>query len=197
MSDQPYQNEHLSCFMDGELEDIHSVQSALGSREVHACWHRYHIIRDILRDSRPVKLSNDFCSRLMQSLENEPAVFNPRPFRSRKLPFNHSILKPVAGLAIAASVATVTVFLLQNVYLSPAGNGVPVVASAPQTESSMLALNERRNTGSGVAPVAVEGEEVIEDDSLNAYLIRHMEYASSGGTGMLPYVRLAGYDSSQ
>lgn len=196
MSDQTYQNEHLSCFMDGELEDIHAVRSALGSREVHACWHRYHIIRDILRDSRPVKLSNDFCSRLMQSLENEPIVFNPRTLRARKLPFKQSMLKSVAGLAIAASVATVTVFLLQNVYLPSADNGIPAVANAPQLESSVLALNGSRSAGSGMA-VAVDGEELVEDDSLNAYLIRHMEYVSAGGTGMLPYVRLAGYDSSQ
>ena len=197
MSDQLYRNEQLSCFMDGELKDIHAVKNALGSREVRACWHRYHLIRDILRDSRPVKLSNDFCFRLMQTLENEPIIFNPRTLRSRKLPFAKNILKPVAGLAIAASVATVTVFLLQDVYLSPAGDGFTVAANTPRVEPAKLALNEGRNAGSGMA-VAVEGEGTVsEDDSLNAYLIRHMEYASAGGTGMLPYVRLAGYDSSQ
>lgn len=197
MSDQLYRNEQLSCFMDGELKDIHAVENALGSQEVHACWHRYHLIRDILRDSRPVKLSNDFCFRLMQALENEPTVFTPRKLRSQKHPFARNVLRPVAGLAIAASVATVTVFLLQNVYLSPADDDYTVAANTPQVEPSDLALNESRNAGSGMA-VAVEGEGTVsEDDSLNAYLIRHMEYASAGGTAMLPYVRLAGYDSSQ
>lgn len=182
--------------MDGELEGIHAVKSALGSREVHACWHRYHMIRDILRDSRPVKLSNDFCLRLMQTLENEPAVFNPRALRSRKSPFTKNILKPVAGLAIAASVATVTVFLLQNVYLSPAGDNITVAANTPRVESPKLALTSQP-AGSGMT-VAVEGEATASEDDLNAYLIRHMEYASAGGgAGMLPYVRLAGYDSSQ
>lgn len=195
MSEQPYRNEQLSCFMDGELKDIHAVTNALGNREVHARWHRYHMIRDVLRDSRPVRLSNDFCLRLMQTLENEPIVFNPRTARSRKLPFTKNILKPVAGLAIAASVATVTVFLLQGVYLAPADAPLTVAVNTPKVDS--VAVNQGRNAGAAGVAAAVEGEGLSEDESLNAYLIRHMEYASAGGTGMLPYVRLAGFDSSQ
>lgn len=202
MSDQPYQNEQLSCFMDGELKDLDAVTNALGNREVHACWRRYHVIRDILRDSRPVRLPNDFCVRLMQALESEPAIFNPRMSRPRKPSFTRHILKPVAGLAIAASVATVTVVLWQNVYLSPATDSYSVAANTPNTPSRDLPkVLAAQNPGMGlpgVAKVADEDGAASEEDSLNAYLIRHMEYTSAGGgTGMLPYVRLAGYDNSQ
>lgn len=185
--------------MDGELKDIHAITNALGDREVHACWQRYHMIRDILRDSRPVRLSNDFCLRLMETLENEPTVLSPRTLRSRKLPFTSKILKPVAGLAIAASVATVTVFLLQNVYLSPTGEAFTVAVNEPRTDSAnVVAVNQNPGGSAAGMAVPVDGQgAAIEDDSLNAYLIRHMEYATAGGSGMLPYVRLAGYDSSQ
>lgn len=199
MSDQPYRNEQLSCFMDGELKDLDAVTNALGNREVHACWRRYHIIRDILRDSRPVRLPNDFCLRLMQTLENEPVIFNPRMSRPRKPFFTKHILKPVAGLAIAASVATVTVVLWQNVYLSPAAGSFTVAANTPAHDSPKTLAAQNQGMGlPGVAMASDEEGAANEDDSLNAYLIRHMEYASAGGgTGMLPYVRLAGYDNSQ
>lgn len=185
--------------MDGELKDLQAVTNAVENRETHACWHRYHMIRDILRDSRPVKLSGDFCFRVMQALESEPTVFNRHTPRSRKSPFTRNIIKPVAGLAIAASAAAVTVFLLQNVYLSPVGDAYTAAANVPLSDSPKVAVNQNQSAGSAGMAVVVEGEGgVIEDESLNAYLIRHMEYASAGGgTGMLPYVRLAGYDNSQ
>lgn len=198
MSDKQYRNEQLSCFMDGELKDTHAVTNALGNREIHACWHRYHMIRDILRDSRPIKLPSDFCVRVMQTLESEPTVFSPHTSRSRKSPFTKNIFKPVAGLAIAASAAAVTVFLLQSVYLSPVDDSLTVAANTPLKGSAKVAVNQNRDAGSAGVALAVEGEVPAgEDDSLNAYLIRHMEHASASGAGMLPYVRLAGYDNSQ
>lgn len=188
MIDKPSRTEQLSCFMDGEADRNLKQVIAHHDEETRSCWRRYHLIRDVLRDGQPLKLSSGFCDRVMQALESEPVIFCPN--RISRARFASKVLKPVAGLAIAASVAAVTVFSLQTLYLSPSDAPLTVAATAPQPAASapgnLAAVSGRADT------------RVSEDDNLDAYLIGHMEHASAAGAqGIMPFVRLAGYERSQ
>lgn len=189
MIDKQSRTEQLSCFMDGETDGDLKQAVAHRDEETRGCWRRYHLIRDVLRDAQPLKLSSGFCDRVMQALENEPVVFCPnRLVRSR---LSAKYLKPVAGLAIAASVAAVTVFSLQTLYLSPSSDApLTVAATVPQPATS---ASGNLTVVSGRADTRAS-----EDDNLDTYLIGHMEHASAAGAqGIMPFVRLAGYERSQ
>jgi sigma-E factor negative regulatory protein RseA len=188
MIDKQSRTEQLSCFMDGEVDRNLKQAVAQHDEETRGCWRRYHLIRDVLRDAQPLKLSSGFCDRVMHALENEPVIFCPNRIARSRLSAKY--LKPVAGLAIAASVAAVTVFSLQTLYLSPSDAPLAVAATVQQpavpASGNLTVVSGRADTGAS------------EDDNLDAYLIGHMEHASAAGAqGIMPFVRLAGYERSQ
>lgn len=184
-------NESLSCFMDGELKDHTALLDKLkNSSETKASWFRYHVIRDTLRDSRSVNLSADFSSRVMQALESEPTIINPRFFRYQAA-FRKRMLKPVAGLAIAASVAAITVFTMQTFYMPDSRTGLNVASSASPVQPIPTSSPDDPHLA---ATVSAEKQ---HDDDLNSYLLEHMEHSAAGVQGMMPYVRLAGFEDSQ
>lgn len=185
-------NESLSSFMDGELDDHAAVLEKLKNcEETKACWLRYHVIRDTLRDSRTFNFSADFSNRVMHALTNEPVIVNPRFARYRASLRRH-LFKPAAGLAIAASVAAITVFTMQTFYMRDAQEGFNV-ASNPAAPAYPIA-----NVSPSDSPVShVAATERQHDDDLNSYLLEHMEHSAAGVQGMMPYVRLAGFEDTQ
>jgi sigma-E factor negative regulatory protein RseA len=183
-SNEQSRHEFLSCLMDGELEKSKQTMEQLSRcGEAKSFWLRCHIIREAIRDSQPSLLSHNFSQRVMQALENEPVVFNPRA--ARRL----HVLKPIAGLAIAASVAAVTVFGIRAYYM-PDDQQIGQLASnsaATSSEPVMLAQSQTQ-------PATPSKY----DDELNAYVLGHMEHAAAGRVqGMMPYVRLAEFEDSQ
>jgi hypothetical protein len=94
------------------------------------------------------------------------------------------LFKPLAGLAIAASVAVVAVLSLQSVR-QEAPSATSTIATAPVTAES---------AGSDVAPLLANTpvNPSTGAQSLDVYLVNHNEYAVN--RGMLPYVRLVGHD---
>ena len=90
------------------------------------------------------------------------------------------MIRPFAGVALAASVAVVAVVSLQNIR-SDQPDAAPVVATAPPAPQDYIRADGMP------APVAA-------GSSLDAYLVNHNEYAVNRGMrgGMLPYVRIVG-----
>ena len=169
-------HEQLSALLDDELAD--SEQSllirqlvrdpALSERLLH-----YQTISDALHDNLPQQVDTRFHERVHAAVQQEAAI-NAAPFRYGAL------LKPLAGLAVAASVAVVAVVSLQTVrQQDPAATAA--VASAPTTDSYIRA-------GNAPAPVAPAR-------GLDVYLVNHNEFAVNRNMqGMLPYVRIVGQD---
>jgi negative regulator of sigma E activity len=180
--------------MDGEADDfLHQ----LGQNETaRACWYRFHLIRTIIRDGQML-LGTDFHKRVMQSLENEPTVFAPKTSLRRKLPIEKQHIKSIAGLAIAATVAAVTVLGFQNFYSPEQGT---LMLSSLNDDSAVPAVMDYASENN---LVSTEAEMILARDAigneLDSYLVGHMEQTTGGGNaqGMLPYARLAGYDDSQ
>jgi sigma-E factor negative regulatory protein RseA len=194
MSDKLFDAEQVSRCMDGEATEY--LEKLSQSEKARNCWCRFHFIRSIMRDSQTIPLRTDFHERVMQALEDEPTVFAPNLISRPNTSINKHILKPLAGLAIAATVAAVTVLGYQGFYNTQPSQ--PLLSST-NTDSVPVAIE--------VAPesnlVSTEAEKILATESigdeLDTYLLGHMEQTAGGGNAqaMLPYVRLAGYSESQ
>mgnify|MGYP001815065086 FL=1 len=167
-------HEQLSALVDDELD---AAEQALLLRQIGADavlrerLARYQLISDSLQNHLPPRLDVGFYSSVHAALQDEPAVHVEA---SRFA----GMVKPVAGLAVAASVAVVAVLSLQSVRNEDPSSPV---ASAPVAQDYLRAEIKAPPAASPHAP-----------QGLNAYLVNHNEYAVN--RGMLPYVRLVGHE---
>jgi sigma-E factor negative regulatory protein RseA len=174
-------NEHLSSLMDGEVnrETGRFLIRRLGADdELCATWARYHLARDCLRHSDGSLAGHNLAERLRLAIERENAPSTGRRFTS-------GWLRPVAGAAIAASVAVMAVLAVAPLGQegAPAGNqvaqpaGVPAFTS-PQSLTPAPASQQANLSGKSAG-----------DSRMNAYLLRHYQAAgSSGARGFVTFV---------
>ncbi len=205
MSVTNQQNEHLSGLMDDEPADFSSaatLDKLCKDADLKGCWQRYHLIGDIMRERNIPSLSGDFSQRVMSALENEPTILAPpvsRPASQPSLP--QRFLKPVAGLAIAASVAAVTVFSMQNILTTDTPNPHNLASLATTSQSSPLNkpfASQPTVSAAGLLPASASAPVESGEESLNSYILRHMESSPTGNMqGGLSYVKLAGFDEKQ
>ena len=199
----PVSNERLSAFVDGELEGPARdaiVDALYEDPELRRAWERFHLIGDTMRGTGPVPGADAIARNVGANLAGGPVVrLKPRARRSR--------LHPLAGLAIAAAIAGIAVLGLHR--LDGGGVPPPQIADASRSESaaavSALAAPDRSEVHvASVAerPVRTEASRLqwsgVAPDAearLNAYLVSHNEYAGDGVRGVLPYVRIVGYQT--
>jgi sigma-E factor negative regulatory protein RseA len=173
-------HEQLSALVDDELAE--PEQALLAGRiardaDLHQRLLRYQLISDALRNQLPERIDPAFSSRVQAAVRNEALV--PPAAGAGRLA---AMLKPVAGLAVAASVATVAVFSLQTVREDEPS--VAAVASAPAPADYIRS----RDTATPDSRPQVE-------KNLDIYLVNHNEYAVNRGMqGMLPYVRIVSHE---
>ena len=169
-------HEQLSALVDDELE---AVEQALLLKQLGADdllrkrLARYQFISDALQNHLPPQLDVGVHNSVQLALQDEPAVHVEQPRFA-------GMIKPVAGLAVAASVAVVAVLSLQSVR-TEAPSSTQAVASAPVVQDYLRAEIKTPPAGTQHAP-----------QSLNAYLVNHNFYAVN--RGKMPYVRLVGHE---
>ncbi|MGB5177969.1 MAG: sigma-E factor negative regulatory protein [Gammaproteobacteria bacterium] len=169
-------HEQLSALVDDELE---AAEQALLLRQIAAdpvlCERlaRYQLISDALQNHLPPRLEVGFHNCVQAALQDEPAIH----VGSSRFA---GMVKPLAGLAVAASVAVVAVLSLQSIR-TEIPSSTAAVASAPAAQDYLRAEIKAPPAASPQAP-----------QGLNAYLVNHNEYAVT--RGMLPYVRLVGHE---
>ena len=131
-ADTEQSGERISSLMDGGLDDSVDVESCLDhlveNKEASHCWGRYHLIGDALKRNLPPVIDNQLASRVMAELENEPTVLAPSRIKL-------SLGKQMAGMAVAASVATVAVLGVQFMYKEDVTAPSPQIA---QLQGSQL-----------------------------------------------------------
>ena len=192
--------ELTSALLDGEL-DPDTQQRAIsamldaGEQELER-FGRYRLIGDMIRGESSV-LATSVASRVRHSLIDEPVVLAPPRRQPRQW------LRPVAGLAVAASVATAAVFVAPKLMTEP---GVDA-----ESESVQLAADARQLT---VSPVLVSAgaekpklpasRESTEkswqaltprlEDRLNRLVVEHHEFGGRTGiNGPVPHIGLVSY----
>lgn len=181
MSNHDDMKEKLSAFVDNELNtsDEGRVMAALEKDvELRRTWERYHLMRSALRQDLGAMVMPDVIERVAARIESEPV--NVVAFRRQKM------VRHVGTLAIAASVAAIAIAGVQWLNQPASAPLPPVAASQPAAGNIIRASSMRWNM-----------KEPEAESALNAFLIEHNEFASSSGIGgMMPYVRVVGYDNS-
>jgi sigma-E factor negative regulatory protein RseA len=166
--------EHLSSLMDGELSSetgLFLTRRLSSDEAMRDTWERYHLIRDCIRQPGSKQLVTSLCAKLSASLDAEEAP-------GVSLWHNHRWLKPVTGLAIAASVA-----LMAIVVTAPQPGELPGTADTalsttvnqPFVSPNTLALAPP-SQAVGYSPT-----QHVNSNRLNAYLLRHNQMARTAG----------------
>jgi sigma-E factor negative regulatory protein RseA len=176
--------EHLSALVDGEIsrETSRFLVRRLGADdELRATWTRYHLVRDCLRHQDGVSAGEDLCARVSLALESE----QPGK-RFRTLPT--AWFKPVAGLAIAASVA-----LMAVVAVGPGIPGAPQSASelAGEMEFEQFTSPQSLTSAPYSSAVSYSGQSGTASTGrkMDSYLVRHYQVTgASGGKGFVAFV---------
>lgn len=179
----------LSALVDDELDGLEidlALRRLCRDSDLQACWSRYHLISDVMQGHLPDALDPGFSARIRQAIAVEPL---PRPV-GKPLP---AWYKPVTGFGLAASIVLVALF------------GIKLTQTdAPLAPSARLAANTL--SAPALTPVAVRPAATVRPtDALNepvearlsSYLVNHNGYASLNSMhGMLPYVRMVGYQQT-
>jgi len=172
---------------------------------------RYRMIGEVMRHELPEDIDTDFHHAVMARIRDEAssprsattqpaALIAPTPVTAR------SWFKPFAGVAVAASVALVTVALWQplqeqvDILDGVQGGGL---ASADQQRIQQLGQQLQGSAVQASSRVQTQGmrwklenESPVLQRKLNAYLVNHTEYSNSM-QGLIPQARVAGFDAQQ
>lgn len=180
-------NERLSCFLDGELSS-HGEQQVLDrlrhDSELQGQWERYQLISDCLRNNLPVVAMRDLAGRVSDALKSEPVILAPR---HRSVQFG-KLAKRVAGVGVAATIATVAVLMVQSGPNNEVSQGNGQIAAT---------VNDQASQPANVRRVAVRESSEVQA-KLNPYLVNHNEYSvSTGVQGMMPYMRIVSYPAHE
>jgi len=179
--------EQLSAMVDNQLPEEEQellVARLMGDRSLLDCWRRYHLIRDALRGQLPDSASPMLSDRVRDALRDEPL---PRVGTHRSAP---AWLKPLAGLAVAASVAMVAILAVRSVQEDTAPQMVAASEAVQQQLAAPKEVMRVRGTRWNVGTPRVAAQ-------LNNYLVNHGEYAVSGMPAIGPHVRIVGYDTGR
>jgi sigma-E factor negative regulatory protein RseA len=191
--------EQLSALVDDELAQEASsvIESLLEDNDAKETWSRYHLIGNSLRGQLPEHIV-DISSNVSQAIASEPTILAPaKKSSSRK---SSDLMKPVMGFAIAASVAAVAIFNVQQanqiseIGQSP-GTGQPVIAQSSIATSQPSLATSPQLVNQQTAQAQVYQVKHI-DPRLNRYLVNYNEYrANTVVSGMPPHVRMVANDA--
>ena len=181
-------HEKISALVDGE--DIAGraevLDHLLKDEALRARWARYHLITDCLRGHLSHTVS-DISATIRHRLRDEPAILAP----ARKQPFG---FKPLAGLAIAASVAVFALLAVPMGERAGPARPVAVAASPPASDPvSSVTLEAPPVLPAGAGRVAS-----VVDQRMKNYLVNHSEFRSNGGiNGIPPYARVVTFEARE
>ncbi len=177
----------ISELLDDELSTSDSrvvLEGIMEDRELRGVWERYHLIRAAMHRELDVIMRPAIADRIGAVVASANVVSMPRAMpRMARL---------AAGLAIAASVATVAIVSLQ-----PPKEGS---RTAVQARASAGRAADRRLAAASLAagvrqsPAGARTERASYQDALNAFLVEHGEVTPPAGmNGMMSFVRVVGY----
>ena len=182
-----------------ELEKRRLSHKILAKQEGVQAWSRYHAVSAVLRKQFPVQLDKDFSQRVLQEIESDASQHEaPTPSGIHRA---KSAFRQIAGLAVAASVATVSVMSYQY-FSKPTldSNAVinaeirlptPVQPTTPNAVQSLpVEFSPAQLTGETQQQKtpAPQVEENIYFRQINPYIQEHSGFGSQ--RNMTPYVEI-------
>jgi sigma-E factor negative regulatory protein RseA len=218
--------EKISSMVDGELsrEECSAIIAEVCDGSGSSSWDQYHLIGEAMRHNLPDTLYTDLSTSISAAIAAEPAhqmgaaspavtdeVTTDEPVVTNVVPAVTQVKSPIFGYAVAASISMVAIAgmfqLNQGEALSPVITPI-VVAHQPQIAPGPV-IEDIAWSSSAMIPAQTSREPVLvqhrypqssmSNEKLNRYIINHNEHsiAMPAQSGMLPYVRLVGYERSQ
>jgi negative regulator of sigma E activity len=162
MSDKS--NEQISNLMDGELDNNASkflLKRMASDDALSKTWDSYHLIKSCLQKEKNQPLIIDIAGRVSEQL----GLLKDKQEIAAQEPQMKRWLKPVFGVGIAASVALLSVIMLQNRQIGTPINGLATSGSASIAQTTVN-LPIRTNIS---ANVATSDKTIVPPPSLSRF----------------------------
>jgi sigma-E factor negative regulatory protein RseA len=173
----------LSAMFDDELPEgeCELLARRLSRDEaLKARWRRYAVMGAAIRAERGVRLDSLVAARVSAAISSEPALAGEevRPSRSSGSRLIQRWWQPVAGTAVAAGVAALSVMWLRS--QAPLGTETIIAQTSAPAEVSEPLLTEERVS---VAPLsyttpAVNPRNAVPVAELANYVVAHSEFSA-------------------
>ena len=204
------QDEKLSLLLDDDHEaNVDAVlDEVIADVNLQYRMRRYQIIGETMRNELPDVIDTGFHGDVMTRIQAETGASTMPASRATDLGglvalTTRSWFRPFAGLAVAASVAIVTIALWQPLDIQ---EGLSNDALVSADEQKIQQLAGQQIVG-GAVPVSsrvresgmhwkMENGSPVLQQKLNGYLVSHTEYSNSM-QGLIPQARVAGFDAQQ
>jgi len=206
------QQDKLSALMDefsGDEQSRRMLDEVEGDVNLQYRLRRYQMIGQVMRHELPRQIDTDFSANVMAKIDAVESGTGLAHAAGQEAKTGRSIwtwplMKPVAGLAVAFSVAVVSVTLWQSVNVGiDAGQGSEQLVSADQKKIELFASQPVQANAVPVTSSLNGGMRWKTNNNapalqqrLNAYLVNHTEYSNSI-QGLIPQARVAGFDAQQ
>jgi sigma-E factor negative regulatory protein RseA len=150
--------EQVSAFLDGELPSTETdllLKRLTRDAELRESFGRYALIGEACRGAKNAHLTRGLCARVNRAIngEGEAAIVPAAESAHAGLRW----WRPMAGAAVAASVAVVAVFALQQ----RANNPPTVAALVPSTATSPAPMMPARSAATAPAPYLARTREPV------------------------------------
>jgi len=204
MNKEQQRDEQLSALLDSAL-DKPQLQSFLQDlqrdpiADAEAA-QRYRLMGDAIRDELDQSSFLDISSAVHRAIENEPALDEDVATARQKTTLHLSSLfsswiKPLTGMAVAASVAMVTLVTFNTVQNNDGGGQSVQYAQSVPVERVNTEITRNVQVASTLNTSKNSAE---QQKQLNQYMLQHSGYASQSTIqGMMPYVRAADVKSRE
>lgn len=184
----------MSVFMDGEADEDQVdviINDLIHEESMRGAWTRYHMISDCLQHRLPARVDPSLANRISSAIRHEPTVLAP------VAPAARAFVKPLAGLAVAASVAALAIFGIQHTQ-SPATAPVQADVASNYTTAPVPTSPHQFTFTSGHAAVRAGVPVSRMSPTLNRYLVNYNESRTNAAVqGMFPYVRIVAHDDNE
>jgi len=214
------QHEKLSSLIDdyqADEPDQSLLNDVLGDVNQQYTMRRYQMIGEVMRNELPEAIKLDFAADVMAKIDHESTLQVKQPAKSTSKSQQQQepswlwsvLFKPMAGVAVAATVAFVAISGLQlqtadieqNDRLANANSSsvkVEQLARIPVANIgvSKVSVNGQRSTSPVGMNWKIRRNEPAIQKKLNTYLINHNEYSNSM-QGIIPQVRVVGFDAQK
>lgn len=172
-----YLRDQLSAFIDGELpkHEIELLFKRLdGNAELRATLARYTLIGESLRTRSAEGPSRTFAERVRTAVRESGPLVGGSTSTARVQQWRW--LKPVAGMAVAATVAAVAILGLQSLQ-DPLVEQAPLAAVNTPVQPVVIDESTPASTAY-VVPTPATASSLLNAARLTNYVVAHSEYSS-------------------
>lgn len=172
--------EQLSAFLDGELPETESallLKRLERDDELRGALSRYSLIGAVMRADGDAPAARQVAARVSAAIAREPA----RSSRGALAWPAYRLLRPLAGVAVAAGVAALGLMLAQRFDAADPAERVPALAQSEVEPITPVAADVSPDDSPArpyTTPPAVAGPGSIPAAQFANYLVAHSSYAS-------------------